>query len=346
MRTPPFVPPRPVYLSLMPVVRIDPEHPDPEALARAAALLRDGGLVAFPTETVYGLGAHALDARAVARIYEAKGRPAWNPLIVHVADVEGACALVARWPESAQRLAELFWPGPLTLVLPRRDVVPDAVTAGLDSVAVRIPSHPVALALLHAARVPVAAPSANRSTRVSPTTAAHVVRDLGDRVDLVLDGGPTTVGIESTVVALGDGEATLLRPGIVSVEQLEPVVGPLRRPAAPATGDAPRPSPGMAERHYAPRARVHLSDDADSLAAAAREAMRDGRIVGALLRTPIAVEATRVVQLPDEPSAYARELYATLHALDDLGCELVVVQDVPASAAWAGVRDRLLRASG
>ena len=329
----------------MPVLPVDPEHPDPEAIARAAAFLREGRLVAFPTETVYGLGAHALDARAVRRIFEAKGRPSNNPLIVHVADAEGARALVSSWPETAQRLADVFWPGPLTLVLPRDARVPDAVTAGLDSVAVRVPAHPVALALIAAARVPVAAPSANRFTGVSPTTAAHVASALGDRVDLVLDGGPTSVGIESTVLSLAGGEATLLRPGIVSEEQIAAVVGPLRRAAPIDDPDAPRPSPGMHERHYAPRAVVRLSDDPDEIARLAREGARAGRTVGALLRTPIAVEAAHVVNLPDEPAAYARRLYATLHALDDLGCDLLVVQRVPDTGAWAGVRDRLERAA-
>ena len=329
----------------MPVLPVDPEHPDPEAIARAAAFLREGRLVAFPTETVYGLGAHALDARAVCRIFEAKGRPSNNPLIVHVADADGARALVSSWPEAAQRLADVFWPGPLTLVLPRDARVPDAVTAGLDSVAVRVPAHPVALALIAAARVPVAAPSANRFTGVSPTTAAHVASALGDRVDLVLDGGPTSVGIESTVLSLAGGEAMLLRPGIVSEEQIAAVVGPLRRAARIDDPDAPRPSPGMHERHYAPRAVVRLSDDPDEIARLAREGARAGRTVGALLRTPIAVEAAHVVNLPDEPAAYARRLYATLHALDDLGCDLLVVQRVPDTGAWAGVRDRLERAA-
>lgn len=329
----------------MPTILVDPEHPDPETIARAAARLRDGALVAFPTETVYGLGAHALDERAVRRIFEAKGRPSNNPLIVHVADAEGARALVSSWPERAQRLADVFWPGPLTLVLPRDARVPDAVTAGLDSVAVRVPAHPVALALIAAARVPVAAPSANRFTGVSPTTAAHVARALGDRVDLVLDGGPTSVGIESTVLALTGGEATLLRPGIVSEEQLAAVVGPVRRAAPIDAPDAPRPSPGMAERHYAPRAVVRMSEDPDEIARLAREGSSAGRIVGALLRTPIAVEAAHVVHLPDEPAAYAQRLYATLHALDDIGCDLIVVQRVPGTGAWAGIRDRLERAS-
>ena len=330
----------------MRLLTVDPEHPDAEPIAAAAALLREGRLVAFPTETVYGLGANALDAAAVARIFAAKGRPSYNPLIVHVAGIEGARELVAEWPERAQRLAEAFWPGPLTLVLPRRPAVPDIVTAGLDSVAVRVPAHPVAHALIAAARVPVAAPSANRFTGVSPTTAAHVVRSLGDRVDLVLDGGPTTVGIESTVVALTGADTLLLRPGIVSEEQLEPLVGPLHRPAPAAAADAPRLAPGMLDRHYAPRAVVRLADGPDEIARLAREAREDGRVVGALLRAPIAVEAAHVIELPDEPAAYARRLYAALHALDDVGCETIVVQRVPGSAAWAGVRDRLERATG
>ncbi|HEX6060189.1 MAG TPA: L-threonylcarbamoyladenylate synthase [Gemmatimonadaceae bacterium] len=329
----------------MRVVRVDPEHPDPEAIAPAAALLREGGLVAFPTETVYGLGAHALEEKAVLRIYEAKGRPSFNPLIVHVADVEGARRLVSAWPERAQRLAEVFWPGPLTLVLPRDRSVPDVVTAGLDAVAVRIPSHPVALALLTAARVPVAAPSANRFTRVSPTTAEHVVRSLGDRVDLVLDGGPTSVGIESTVLALTDDEATLLRPGIVSAEQIAAVIGPLRGAAPVVPAGAPRASPGMVERHYAPRAAVRLAEAPAEIARLAREGIAEGQVVGALLRTPVPVDATHVVHLPDEPAGYAQRLYASLHALDDVGCELIVVQRVPSSGAWAGVHDRLERAA-
>ncbi|HEU0078380.1 MAG TPA: L-threonylcarbamoyladenylate synthase, partial [Longimicrobiaceae bacterium] len=178
---------------------VHPDHPDPAAIRRAAAVLRRGGLVAFPTETVYGLGASALDAEAVGRIFAAKGRPSYNPLIVHVADAEAARALAAEWSAAAERLAERFWPGPLTLVVPRRAEVPDAVTAGLPSVALRVPAHPVAHALLREADIPVAAPSANRSTEVSPTTAAHVERSLRGRVELILDGGPPPVGSESSV---------------------------------------------------------------------------------------------------------------------------------------------------
>src|SRR5690242_6187855 len=228
---------------------------DAAALARAAAVLRGGGLVAFPTETVYGLGANALDPAAVARIFAAKGRPATNPLIVHVAEAAEAVRVAAAWPEAAARLAERFWPGPLTLVLPRRDTVPDAVTAGGPTVAVRVPAHPVARALIRAAGVPVAAPSANRSTQVSPTRAAHVLTGLDGRIDLLLDGGPTAGGLESTVLAVTASPPRLLRRGLVRPGEIEAVVGALARsgPVAAATGQV-LPSPGMLGRHYAPRA--------------------------------------------------------------------------------------------
>src|SRR6185437_10013251 len=209
----------------MQLLSVDPAHPEPAAIARAAELLRAGRLVAFPTETVYGLGANALDATAVERIYAAKGRPAYNPLIVHVADAGQVMSVATDWLDGAARLAAVFWPGPLTLVLPKRDIVPDAVTAGLPSVAVRVPSHPVAHALLAAARIPVAAPSANRSMMLSPTTGRHVARSLGESVDLILDAGPTTVGIESTVVDLTGEAPVLLRPGTISLVQLQAVVG-------------------------------------------------------------------------------------------------------------------------
>ncbi|MDF1501573.1 L-threonylcarbamoyladenylate synthase, partial [Roseisolibacter sp. H3M3-2] len=241
----------------MPIRSVDPAAPDPAVLAEAAAVLRAGGLVAFPTETVYGLGAHALDADAVRRIFAAKGRPSYNPLIAHAADADGARALAAAWPDAAERLAAAFWPGPLTLVLPKRPHVPDALTAGLPAVAVRVPAHPVALALLRAAALPVAAPSANRFTELSPTTAAHVAKALGDRVDLIVDGGPAGVGIESTVVDLTGARPALLRPGPLGAEAIGAVLGETPTPGAvPDRVDAPRAAPGMVERHYAPRAEV------------------------------------------------------------------------------------------
>jgi L-threonylcarbamoyladenylate synthase len=201
---------------------------DPPALERAAALIRGGGLVAFPTETVYGLGANAFDAAAVARIFTAKGRPRQSPLIVHVDSIEMARTLVLEWPDTADRLARRYWPGPLTLVLPKRPSIPDIVTAGLATVGLRVPSHPLALALIRAAGVPIAAPSANPFTGLSPTTAEHVRQSLGDAVDLVLDGGPAMVGIESTVLSLAGAEPLLLRPGVIPLPEIESLIGPVR----------------------------------------------------------------------------------------------------------------------
>lgn len=333
----------------MPTLTIDPLHPDPAHIARAAEIIRRGGLVAFPTETVYGLGANALDAAAVQRIFEAKGRPSYNPLIVHVRDVEQARSLVSRWPATADALAEAFWPGPLTLVLRRRAEVPDVVTAGRETVAVRAPAHPVALALLAAADLPIAAPSANRFTELSPTLARHVERALGRRVELILDGGPTTVGIESTVLDLSGGEPVLLRPGGISADQIAAVIGVPPRPIAPSAyaGSTPRPAPGMVERHYAPRAALHLfapHERSTAVALARREAAA-GHMVGALLFAPLEAPLARAVMMPDDAAEYARQLYGTLHALDDAGCTLVLVERVPEGPAWDGVRDRLERAA-
>ncbi|HEV2132123.1 MAG TPA: L-threonylcarbamoyladenylate synthase [Longimicrobiaceae bacterium] len=331
----------------MPTLQIDPLAPDPQLLARAAEVLRLGGLVAFPTETVYGLGGNALDREAVRRIFAAKGRPSYNPLIAHLADAEAARRLVLAWPESAARLAAAFWPGPLTLVLPKRPEVPDEVTAGLSSVAVRVPAHPVAHALLRAADLPVAAPSANRFTRISPTTAQHVEKALGDRVDLILDGGPTSVGIESTVLDLTGERPRLLRPGSISVAELQRIAGEIEVAAPQGSGTAPRPSPGMLDRHYAPRAelRIFPPEEREQAADLARRATAEGSTVGALLLSPLATPVQHPLRMPDEPTAYAQRLYAALHDLDDRGCELILVEQVPDAAEWAGVRDRLQRAS-
>jgi L-threonylcarbamoyladenylate synthase len=331
----------------MNVLRVDPLHPDAAVLERAGEILRRGGLVAFPTETVYGLGAHALDPRAVARIYAAKGRPGYNPLIVHVADVEGARRLAARWPAAAERLAGAFWPGPLTLVVPRAAGVPDVVTAGLPSVALRIPRHPVALALLRVAGVPVAAPSANRSTEISPSTAAHVAKGLGDRVDLILDGGPAVVGIESTVLDVTGERPVLLRPGGIAIDELCPVVGEVLLPSAtPHEGEA-RPSPGMMDRHYAPRGRVRLfsADERDAVDDEVRDASEEGERTGAILLAAPQLGTGLTIRLPDDPAGYAARLYAALHDLDDAGCALILVERVPDGPGWDGVRDRLRRAA-
>jgi L-threonylcarbamoyladenylate synthase len=329
------------------LLTVHPDHPEAATLAHAAQVLRDGGLVAFPTETVYGLGAHALDPDAVARIFAAKGRPGYNPLIVHVADADAARRLASQWPDEARRLADAFWPGPLTLVLPKDDVVPDAVTAGLPSVALRVPAHPVAHALLQAAGIPVAAPSANRSTQVSPTTAAHVLHGLGDRVDVIVDGGPCPVGIESTVISLAGPRPTLLRPGTVSIDDLRAVIGEIALPSADPHAEAARPSPGMMDRHYAPRATVRIipREDRDRAIEAAAREVEGGRRVGGLLLHGADPRIAPVIRMPAEPAGYASRLYAALHELDAAGCDAILVDAVPGDPAWAGIRDRLRRSA-
>jgi L-threonylcarbamoyladenylate synthase len=319
---------------------------DDAAIARAAKLLQDGGLVAFPTETVYGLGANAQDADAVQRIYDAKGRPAHNPIIVHVADLQAARRVVAEWPDAAERLARRHWPGPLTLVLPKSASIPTIVTAGLGSVGVRLPAHPVAQALLRAAGVPVAAPSANRSNEISPTLPEHVLRSLHDAAGILLDGGPCAVGIESTVLDLSGEEPVLLRPGGVSRQTLERDLGRPIKSAKSLHGQAARPAPGMLDRHYAPKATLLLVPHGDerALAAALREAKGHGDRVGAVAFAPVA-DVQRLALMPEDPSRYAERLYAELHAMDEAAVAAIVVMDVPAGHEWDGVRDRLLRAS-
>ncbi len=330
----------------------------PESIAASARCLRAGGLVAFATETVYGLGANALDASAVARIFEAKGRPAHNPLIVHVADEDAARQVVSAWPDQAQRLAQAFWPGPLTLVLPRAANIPGLITAGLGSVGVRVPAHPVALELLRQARLPIAAPSANRSEALSPTRAEHVRLSLGaflnPQRDIILDGGDCAVGIESTVLDLTQAPALLLRPGAVSRARIEAVIGPIHvldAPSCAAPGHgAPQISPGLAARHYAPRARALRFDSRAELQAAL--ALRGGckylHRLGVVtvgdfpLADPTHIEAHA---LPGGPEGYASGLYATLHALDDAGCAEIWIEMPPEHEEWRAVRDRLRRAT-
>jgi len=303
-----------------------------DELRRAAELLRAGGLVAFPTETVYGLGANALDSRAVERIYKAKGRPASSPLIVHVDSVEMARSLTTEWPSEAGALAERFWPGPLTLVIAKAAILPGIVTANLETVGLRVPSHPVALALIRAAGVPVAAPSANPFTGLSPTTAAHVRENLGDRVDIVLDGGPTTVGIESTVLSLATQPATLLRPGMVSREAIEEVIGRIAA-AGPASVEGPHASPGMHQQHYRPRTPVIIGEPSP------------GHRSVYLYREHPSMAATENVLMPRDARAYAASLYSTLHGLDTGAWELIAVEELPSESEWAGISDRLRRAA-
>jgi len=312
----------------------------------AAAIIQRGGLVAFPTETVYGLGANALDPNAVARIFAAKQRPAFNPVIVHLSDASQLDRVARAVPPIARTLADAFWPGPLTLLLPRRPEIPDAVTAGLDLVGVRIPAHPVARALIAQSGVPIAAPSANAYTRTSPTTAAHVVAQLGDAVDLVLDGGPCTVGIESTVLDVSGDTPLLMRLGGVSRDALEAVIGPVAVPAHTVEGDAPRPSPGMVERHYAPNARLVAFDGAERTATwraiAARAA--GGERVGLIAFDIDGADGTPAIRMPRDATGYARALYAALHLLDDHGCQVAFVERPPSGGEWEAIADRLRRA--
>jgi L-threonylcarbamoyladenylate synthase len=329
------------------VILVDPADPQPEIIAHAAAILRSGGLVAFPTETVYGLGANALDASAVARVFAAKGRPAHNPLIVHVPEAASVSRIAADWPEAAARLAVHFWPGPLTLVLPKRSDLPDAVTAGGPTVAVRVPVNAVALALLRAANLPVAAPSANRSSELSPTRAEHVLRGLDGRIDLILDGGRTSGGIESTVVDVTCSPPRLLRPGLIGPMELERVIGPLSRGAVPAAGSGKAlTSPGMLPRHYAPRTRLVCEESGarERVAALAKSGQRVAWIPFEASGAD-APPGVTVVRLPTDPAGYAARLYDVLHELDDAGRDVIVVELPPASDEWLAVRDRLRRAA-
>jgi L-threonylcarbamoyladenylate synthase len=288
---------------------------------RAAALIRAGRLVAFPTETVYGLGANALDAQGVERIFFAKGRPRTSPLIVHVDSIAMARGLAAAWPETADILTRRYWPGPLTVVVPKDADVPDIVTAGLSTVGLRMPAHPMALALIRAAGVPIAAPSANRFTELSPTAATHVAESLAD---FVLDGGPSEVGIESTVVSLVP-EPVLLRPGVIPLPEIEALIGWVRVAAAPREGA--HPAPGMHERHYHPRTPLYLLRHGDP--------PPQGR--GAWLRLG--------GELPAEPRACAAMLYDALYRLDRQGLDWIAVERPPDTPEWAGVLDRLQRAA-
>lgn len=328
----------------MKVLQVNSSHPDAAIIAAAAAVLRAGGLVAFPTETVYGLGANALDPDAIERIYAAKGRPAYNPVIAHCLDVEAARGLAAEWPRTAADLAERFWPGPLTLVVRKAGHVPDRLTAGLGTVAIRVPSHPVARALLAEVGFPIAAPSANRFAELSPTTSAHVQKGLADRIDLLLDAGPAAYGIESTVVDVSGAGAALLRPGSIGEDALAEVLGaPLGRPGEHAA-ETPRPGPGMTARHYSPRAKLLVAPTSE-LGGLVPDA-NEGRKVGALLlgeERPAGV--THPLRMPSDPTDYARRLYAALHDLDDEECELILVEEPPRTSAWEAVRDRLARAA-
>ena len=317
------------------------------AVERAAELLRAGEVVALPTETVYGLAANALDARAVARIFEVKGRPAHNPIIVHVADAAMARRCVATWPEAAERLAAAFWPGPLTMVLRRAALIPDVVTAGGDTVGVRWPGHPFMQAVIRRCGFPLAAPSANISNAISPTNAGHVRRGLGRKIRLIVDGGQAQVGIESTVIDLTGAEPRVLRPGMIHAESLAAALGTVVGEGASAHG-ALR-SPGMLPKHYAPRAGLVVMSwrsDAELLAQLAeRVPARELVHVIAHSVIPSGNGVASVSVIPHDAEAFARALYGEFHRCDEEGADWIVVETLPEGPAWRGIADRLARAT-
>jgi L-threonylcarbamoyladenylate synthase len=344
------------------VLRVDAIDPDPASIARAATCLRAGGLVAFPTETVYGLGVHALDSAAVLRLFEAKQRPLNDPLIVHVVSLEEARPLVAEIPDAARAVAARFWPGPLTMVLRRSGLVPDGVTAGLDTVGVRVPSHPVARALIAAAGIPVAAPSANLFSRPSPTRADHVLEDLAGRIDLLLDGGPTAVGLESTVLDLSRDVPRILRPGAVTAGMLRGVLARVEEHGGADRGEPIR-SPGLLPTHYAPRTPLTLYEGArdaviERLAEATLAAIAGGQRVGLIIatgdrdavRAALGVRGSAVhlcaLAAEQDPDGIASRLYVALRELDNAGVDAIFARSFPADTGLgAAVQDRLRRAA-
>lgn len=333
--------------TLVRTVRIDTPALFDQAVKRAAGLLRAGEVVALPTETVYGLAANAFDEKAVRRIYEIKGRPAHNPIIVHVASREMARSCAREWPELADTLARAFWPGPLTMVLPRSRRIPPIVTAGGETVGIRWPSHPLAQAVIRDCGFPLAAPSANLSNQLSPTSAEHVAKSLGDRVSLIVDGGQCQVGIESTVVDLTVSPPRVLRPGIIHDEALLAVTGALAGPER-EEGRVVK-SPGMLPKHYAPRASLVVLEWQDECELRRKISAWPRSLTGCHVLAhsviPSASGFGRVSVIPHDPEAFARALYAELHRCDELGAEVIVVEALPKTSEWTGIADRLKRAS-
>lgn len=346
------------------VVNVDPQQPDPGVIDEAAALLRDGKLVAFPTETVYGLGANALDDRAVQKIFAAKQRPATDPLIVHIAHVGQVTQCAASFPALARKLALSFWAGPLTLILPKKPVMSDLVTAGLPNVALRAPAHRVARALVETAGIPIAAPSANRFSRPSPTTAAHVLGDLDGRVDLILDGGATDIGVESTIVDFTVDPPVLRRPGGITFEQVHSLVPDVVLGAEQGTEAEPQRAPGQLTRHYAPTADLTLYEGSqaavvDHIGADVRTAVARGLKVGILAPeedlgalAPVIAAAAAAGRVEVRPigsrrdvARAARQLFASLRDLDGTGVDVIFAATPGDGGLALAIRDRLMRAA-
>ena len=318
-------------------------------MKRAAELLRAGEVVALPTETVYGLAANALDEKAVAKIFQIKGRPANNPIIVHVAGVEMAKRCVSQWPTRREKLAKAFWPGPLTLVLPRAKEIPDLVTAGGTTVGVRWPGHPFIQAVIRECGFPLAAPSANLSSRVSPTNAEHVRQQLGGKISLIVDGGQSQVGIESTVLDLTVSPPQVLRPGMIHAESLAAVSGKIRGSKSKVQGPETLRSPGLLKKHYSPKAKLlvlNWRNDADlkSQIANLKSPIASCHVI-AHTHIPSGENLARVSVIPHDAEAFARAIYAELHRCDAAGADLIVIEAPPESPEWSGIADRLRRAS-
>jgi L-threonylcarbamoyladenylate synthase len=317
------------------------------AVRRAVELLQAGEVVALPTETVYGLAANAVDVKAVEKIFKIKGRPAHNPIIAHVANIAMAKECAAAWPALADRLANSFWPGPLTLVVPRARHIPDILTAGGPTIGVRWPSHPFIQAVIRQCGFPIAAPSANLSNQISPTNAAHVQSQLGDRISLIVDGGQSQVGIESTVLDLSESPPRLLRPGMIHRHALVAVIGELR--AAHADRSSPLRSPGLLQKHYAPRAKLIVcswSDEAQLHACIERSGFPPSKTqVIAHTHIPSTQGLSGVSVIPHDCEAFARAIYAQLHECDKTGAELIVVEALPETDEWRAISDRLNRAA-
>jgi L-threonylcarbamoyladenylate synthase len=327
------------------LLKLDATHPQTEAIEQAASIIRAGGLVAFPTETVYGLGADAMNERAIRGIFEAKGRPADNPLIVHVCDRAMLDLVATDVSAKAEALIAAFWPGPLTLVLKRKPQVAESVSAGLLTVAVRMPRSPIALELIRGARTPIAAPSANLSGRPSATVAAHVARDLEGRIDMILDGGATNIGVESTVLDMTSEPPVILRPGWVTREQLMDTIGIVD---VVATAEELKRSPGTRYRHYSPRTRVVLVETAstESLEQLCEDLLQEGS-VGFIGHSRVAIDNPEfsAILLENTADQYARSIYSALRELDERGANVIVVEGISEGAEGAAVMDRLRKAA-
>jgi len=314
---------------------------DLNLLQQASDLICQGELVAFPTETVYGLGGRADQTEVIQKIYAAKGRPSNNPLIIHFSSAEEAKKWVKNWPETAEKLSKAFWPGPLTLVLPASDKIPLQARAGLPTVALRVPSHPIALALLQKVKLPLAAPSANPSGFLSPTRAEHVAKNLKDKVSLILDGGPTHLGIESTVLDLTSTPPRLLRPGKISKPEIEKLIGPIEE-LGKIKPEGALASPGLLEKHYSPRAQVVLFQKEDILKQV-EIFKKQSQTAIFLLRELDSSSYLKSIQISKNPEAYAQELYAKLHELDELQFEIIAIEAPPRSEEWKAIWNRLER---